>query len=157
MSFRQHQPVVLRMLCQPPTRLHQPLLQAGQRPVIYRSSSVLWKRLAERSLLQTTLSTGHISNQVNSVKGAFLLFFLCAGTQASENRSRLPRFSDEPQIEIVLLDRKNLPAAGAGETGIVGLAPAVGNAIFAATGVRLLSMPMAPRDAAGRAETSLRS
>ena len=48
----QHQPIVPRMFYQPPTRLHQPLLQAGQNPVIYRSTSVLWKRLAERSLLQ---------------------------------------------------------------------------------------------------------
>jgi isoquinoline 1-oxidoreductase len=58
---------------------------------------------------------------------------------------RLPRFADAPQIEIVLLDRKDLPSAGAGETGIIGLAPAVGNAIFAASGVRLLSMPMLPK------------
>jgi len=57
---------------------------------------------------------------------------------------RLPRFSDTPQIEVVLLDRKDLPSAGAGETGIVGLAPAVANAIFAATGARLRSMPMTP-------------
>ena len=57
---------------------------------------------------------------------------------------RLPRFSDTPQIEVVLIDRKDLPSAGAGETGIVGLAPAVGNAIFAATGIRLRDMPMAP-------------
>jgi CO/xanthine dehydrogenase Mo-binding subunit len=57
---------------------------------------------------------------------------------------RLPRFSDTPQIEVVLLDRKDLPSAGAGETGLVGLAPAVGNAIFAATGTRLHAMPMAP-------------
>lgn len=58
---------------------------------------------------------------------------------------RLPRFGDTPpQIEIVLVDRKDLPSAGAGETGIVGLAPAVGNAIFAATGIRLRDMPMAP-------------
>ncbi len=57
---------------------------------------------------------------------------------------RLPRFSDTPQIEVVLLDRKDLPSAGAGETGIVGLAPAVANAIFAATGTRLRNMPMAP-------------
>ena len=57
---------------------------------------------------------------------------------------RLPRFSDTPQIEVVLLDRKDLPSAGAGETGIVGLAPAVANAIFAATGTRLRGMPMAP-------------
>jgi isoquinoline 1-oxidoreductase len=58
---------------------------------------------------------------------------------------RLPRFSDAPQIEVVLIDRKDLPSAGAGETGIVGIAPAIGNAIFAATGVRLRQMPMAPR------------
>ncbi len=57
---------------------------------------------------------------------------------------RLPRFSDTPQIEVVLLDRKDLPSAGAGETGIIGLAPAVANAIFAATGTRLRSMPMTP-------------
>ena len=49
-------------------------------------------------------------------------------------RYRVPRFSDMPAIEIVLLDRKDLPSAGAGETPIVGLAPAVGNAIFNATG-----------------------
>ena len=57
---------------------------------------------------------------------------------------RVPRFRDAPQVEIVLLDRKDLPSAGAGEIGIVGIAPAVGNAIFAATGARLRDMPMAP-------------
>jgi len=57
---------------------------------------------------------------------------------------RVPRFGDTPKIEVVLVDRKDLPSAGAGETPIVGLAPAVGNAIFAATGVRLRSLPMAP-------------
>jgi isoquinoline 1-oxidoreductase len=59
-------------------------------------------------------------------------------------RYRLPRFSDMPKVEIVIVDRKDLPSAGAGETPIVGLAPAVGNAIFAATGVRLRSLPLAP-------------
>ena len=59
---------------------------------------------------------------------------------------RLPRFADMPQIEIVLLDRKDLPSAGAGEIGLVGIAPAIGNAIFAATGARLRSMPMTPSD-----------
>ncbi|HVR10028.1 MAG TPA: molybdopterin cofactor-binding domain-containing protein, partial [Thermoanaerobaculia bacterium] len=57
---------------------------------------------------------------------------------------RLPRFSDVPPIEVVVLDRRDLPSAGAGETPIVGLAPAVANAIFAATGVRLRAMPLAP-------------
>ena len=58
------------------------------------------------------------------------------------SKYRLPRFSDVPKIEVVLLDRKDLPSAGAGETPIVGLAPAVGNAIFDATGLRLRSLPL---------------
>jgi nicotinate dehydrogenase subunit B len=56
---------------------------------------------------------------------------------------RVPRFSDTPEIDVVLIDRKDLPSAGAGETGIVGLAPAISNAIFSATGTRLRDMPMA--------------
>jgi isoquinoline 1-oxidoreductase len=56
---------------------------------------------------------------------------------------RVPRFRDMPEIDVILIDRKDLPSAGAGETGIVGLAPAVSNAIFAATGTRLRDMPMA--------------
>jgi CO/xanthine dehydrogenase Mo-binding subunit len=67
-------------------------------------------------------------------------------TNARFSDYRVPRFSDAPHIEIVLLDRKDIPSAGAGETGLVGLAPAVGNAIFAATGSRLRHMPMAPSD-----------
>ena len=61
------------------------------------------------------------------------------------SRYRLPRFSDVPSIEVMLVDRKDEVSAGAGETPIVGLAPAVGNAIFDATGVRLRSLPMAPK------------
>ena len=55
---------------------------------------------------------------------------------------RLPRFSDVPPVEVAMMNRKDLPSAGAGETPIVGLAPAVSNAIFAATGKRLRSMPL---------------
>ena len=57
---------------------------------------------------------------------------------------RVPRFSDVPKIEVVLVNRKDLPSAGAGETPIVGIAPAISNAIFAATGIRLRSLPMVP-------------
>ena len=60
-------------------------------------------------------------------------------------RAVLPRFADMPSIEVVLLDRKDLTPAGAGETPIMAIAPAVGNAIFDATGQRLRSLPMAPR------------
>jgi len=68
---------------------------------------------------------------------------------------RLPRFSDAPKIELVLLDRKDLPSAGAGEIGIVGVAPAIGNAIFAATGTRVRNMPMAPDEAVPGIEPSM--
>jgi CO/xanthine dehydrogenase Mo-binding subunit len=55
---------------------------------------------------------------------------------------RVPRFRDIPSIEAVLVDRKDLPSAGAGETPIVGVAPAIANAIFAATGERLRALPL---------------
>ena len=57
---------------------------------------------------------------------------------------RVPRFSDLPQIDVVLVDRKDQRSMGAGETPLTGIAPAVANAIFAAAGVRLRSMPLAP-------------
>jgi nicotinate dehydrogenase subunit B len=57
---------------------------------------------------------------------------------------RVPRFSDLPHIEVVLVDRKDERSMGAGETPLTGIAPAVGNAIFDAAGVRLRSMPLAP-------------
>lgn len=59
---------------------------------------------------------------------------------------RVPRFADVPAIETVLVDRPDLPSAGAGETPIIGIAPALGNAIFNATGQRLRSLPLLPDD-----------
>jgi nicotinate dehydrogenase subunit B len=61
------------------------------------------------------------------------------------SKYRVPRFRDTPEIEVILIDRKDLAPAGAGETPIIAIAPAIGNAIFNATGVRLRSLPMAPQ------------
>jgi len=58
---------------------------------------------------------------------------------------RVPRFSDLPQIDVVIVNRKDQPSMGAGETPLIGIAAAVANAIFGATGVRLRSLPLAPR------------
>jgi CO/xanthine dehydrogenase Mo-binding subunit len=55
---------------------------------------------------------------------------------------RVPRFRDVPKIDVHLVNKTDIPSAGGGETPIIALAPAVGNAVFAATGVRLRSMPM---------------
>ena len=57
---------------------------------------------------------------------------------------RVPRFTDVPELTVVLLDRPDLPSAGAGETPLIAVAPAVANAIFAATGRRLRSLPLIP-------------
>ncbi len=57
-------------------------------------------------------------------------------------RYRVPRFRDVPKIDVHLVDNPGIPPAGAGETPIIAVAPAIGNAIAAATGVRLRSMPM---------------
>ncbi|HUD63478.1 MAG TPA: molybdopterin cofactor-binding domain-containing protein [Candidatus Sulfotelmatobacter sp.] len=57
---------------------------------------------------------------------------------------RVPRFSDVPVLETELVDRKDLPSVGAGECPMVGLAPAIANAIFDATGVRLRALPLVP-------------
>jgi isoquinoline 1-oxidoreductase len=44
---------------------------------------------------------------------------------------RVPRFKDVPPIDVVLLNRTDLPSAGAGETPIVCVAPAIGSAVRA--------------------------
>jgi len=54
----------------------------------------------------------------------------------------VPRFKDVPEIEAVLLNRQDLPSVGAGETPIIGIAPAIANALFHATQVRIRSLPI---------------
>jgi len=61
---------------------------------------------------------------------------------ASMTDYRVPRFRDVPPIEVVLIDRPDLPSVGAGETPLIAVAPAIANAIFAATGARLRSLPL---------------
>src|SRR5437773_4708813 len=98
------------------------------------------------------LNPDHLKNQVEGAMMMGLCGALSEAIQFENGRIlnphfaqyRVPRFSDAPQIEVVLLDRKDLPSAGAGETPIVAVAPAIGNAIFAATGKRLRSLPLAP-------------
>lgn len=55
---------------------------------------------------------------------------------------RVPRITDMPALETVLVDRRELPSAGAGEAPICCVAPAIANAIFEATGRRITSLPL---------------
>jgi CO/xanthine dehydrogenase Mo-binding subunit len=54
------------------------------------------------------------------------------------------RFSEAPDVESVLIDRPEQPAWGAGEPAIGTLPGAIGNAVFAATGKRIRTLPMTP-------------
>jgi CO/xanthine dehydrogenase Mo-binding subunit len=56
----------------------------------------------------------------------------------------VPRFSHTPAIDIVLVDRKDQPSKGSGETPIMGIAAALANAVHQATGIRVRSMPIVP-------------
>jgi len=60
----------------------------------------------------------------------------------SFGRYQVPRFSDVPELDIHFLNRPDLDSAGAGETPIIAIAPAIGNAVFQATGQRLRTMPL---------------
>lgn len=95
-------------------------------------------------------SPDHLRNQV---EGALVQGLGGALTEAIEfadgrilnprfSRYRVPRFSDTPNVEVVLVNRPDLPSAGAGETPIVAIAPAIANGVFAASGVRLRSLPL---------------
>lgn len=65
----------------------------------------------------------------------------------------MPRFSWLPDIETVLIDAKHSPPQGGGEPAIICVGAVLANAVFDATGARLLQLPMTPeriRDALSR-------
>jgi CO/xanthine dehydrogenase Mo-binding subunit len=54
------------------------------------------------------------------------------------------RFPEVPEIDIVLINRPEMPALGGGEPSSAPIAAAIANAIFDATGVRLREAPFTP-------------
>ena len=63
--------------------------------------------------------------------------------QSNYNDYRVLRINEIPQIEVHLIQSGEVPG-GIGETGTTAAPPAVGNAIYAATGVRLRRLPIDP-------------
>jgi nicotinate dehydrogenase subunit B len=55
------------------------------------------------------------------------------------------RFPDVPEIDIVLINRPEMPALGGGEPSSAPIAAAIANAIFDATGARLREAPFTPK------------
>jgi isoquinoline 1-oxidoreductase len=56
----------------------------------------------------------------------------------------IPHFSWLPEIETVIIDAKDSPAQGGGEPAIICMGAVIANAVFDATGARLLQLPMTP-------------
>jgi nicotinate dehydrogenase subunit B len=54
------------------------------------------------------------------------------------------KFSEVPEVDIVLINRPELPPMGAGEASTTATAAAIGNAVFDAVGVRLRQVPFTP-------------
>src|SRR5262245_34362492 len=54
----------------------------------------------------------------------------------------VPRFKDVPEIETVFLNRPDLASVGAGETPIIGIAPAIANALYNSVQARIRSLPI---------------
>ncbi len=61
---------------------------------------------------------------------------------AAFSKYRVPRLDDLGELDVQLLNRPDLPSAGAGETPIVAVAPAVANAVSRAIGWRVREMPI---------------
>ncbi|WP_428937947.1 molybdopterin cofactor-binding domain-containing protein [Fontivita pretiosa] len=61
---------------------------------------------------------------------------------ASLWKYQVPRIKDLPEMEIHLLNRPDLNSVGAGETPLIGLAPAIANAVYDATSQRIRQMPI---------------
>jgi len=57
---------------------------------------------------------------------------------------KIPRFSQVPEIQTILIDNPSLPAQGGGEPAIVVMGALLANAIHDAVGVLLLQLPMTP-------------
>jgi isoquinoline 1-oxidoreductase len=61
---------------------------------------------------------------------------------ASFRKYPVPRFNDVPELDVHLMDRPDLASAGAGETPIIVIAPAMANAVFHATGASVRALPV---------------
>jgi CO/xanthine dehydrogenase Mo-binding subunit len=61
---------------------------------------------------------------------------------AGFTRYRVPRINDAPTIDTLLVGDDTTPSTGAGEPGIVPIAPAIANAVFDRTGQRHRELPI---------------
>jgi isoquinoline 1-oxidoreductase beta subunit len=141
----------------PPKGLHRGLAVTeafGSYTAAVAELSVSEKKINLKRLI-VALDPGHVVNPDNVVaqmqgSAAFMLSALLWGEitikdgrveQSNFHDHRLLRLAEMPQIEVVLAPSGGF-WGGVGEPGVAAIAPAVANAIFAATGERVRSLPL---------------
>lgn len=98
----------------------------------------------------------HPDGALAQAEGAILWGLSMAIHEGTEIENGLPRdrnldtytplrMPDVPELDIDFVTNDHMPV-GLGEPGVIGVAPAIGNAIFNATGARLRTIPMRPQD-----------
>ena len=98
----------------------------------------------------------HPDGALAQAEGAILWGVSMAIHEGTEIENGLPRdqnfdtytplrMHQVPELDIDFITNDYMPV-GLGEPGVIGVAPAIGNAIFAATGARLRTIPMRPKD-----------
>jgi isoquinoline 1-oxidoreductase len=120
--------------------------------VVVKNKEVKIVRITQAFECGAIINPLHVENQimgsiVQGMGGALFEYIDFANGKilnASLSDYRVPRFKDVPKIQIVTIDRKDLPSAGAGEAAILGIAPAIRNAILDATGIGLTTLPLLP-------------
>lgn len=63
--------------------------------------------------------------------------------QSNFHDYKMLRMDETPAIEVAIINSGDVPVGGAGEPGLPPVAPALANAIFAATGKRMRTLPLA--------------
>ena len=84
-----------------------------------------------------TMGLGYVLSEELRFKGGDIL-------DRNFDTYELPRFSEVPRIETVLVKNDALSPQGGGEPAIVPMGAAIANAVFDAIGVRMYRLPMTP-------------
>ena len=106
---------------------------AGRLEILPLAEAMRWLASSGRTGI-LRVRRGQIQKQIPFEDGKIL--------NANFSDYRVPRFADTPKIDVHLVDNRDIPSAGGGETPIIAIAPAIANAVFAATGLRIRCMPM---------------
>ena len=98
------------------------------------------------AIIQQQIESGIVYGLSAALKGAITIKNGRV-EQGNFDRYDVTRISEMPKIDVHIVETNNNPG-GIGEASGPAIAPAIANAIFAATGKRLRKMPMKPEDIA---------